>query len=304
MKKLDVSAITDLAQFPIKKGTLQFLQDSNSEVFAAVLIGLIGSGYSATTVYVLYGCVMSAGGNSYAISGGAVFYGGECYLVDSATFTFVSPAVPILSIVTTPYTTDADPVTFTDNTPRYVHNIRKVVIAPGTAGSGISDYANVVFGLTASTSQQGMVELATNAEMVTGTSATLVPPVSAIAHYTGRVATKLLTISDWNMQSSSTYTKAHGLTWPSWSFGGNKASYKILSVRAIVYNTVENPDPKLDRSLDIGGSPSNPERQGYVAEIDNTNIILARTTGGIFDNADYASANDTTVYVLITYIPD
>lgn len=143
MKKLIVTGITDSAQLKIKTGTLQFLQDANAEAFQAVIIAAIGPTYSPTIVYKLYGVINSGTGNAYAISAGAVFYGGEVYLVDAVTFTASGVQVGVLNIVVTQYTTNADPVTLTDSTVVNVHNIRKMVISAGTTGSTISDFSAI-----------------------------------------------------------------------------------------------------------------------------------------------------------------
>lgn len=134
MKKLDVSSVTNSAQMKLKSGTLQFLQDANAEALAAICQGLIGSAYSASQVYILWGCVNSGSGTSYVISAGAVFYAGEIYLVDAATFT-LSGNVAIFSPITTQYQVNADPMTFSDSSVHNIHNIRKMRIIGGTTGT-------------------------------------------------------------------------------------------------------------------------------------------------------------------------
>jgi len=143
MKKLSLTGITDSAQLKIKTGTLQFLQDANYEAFQAIVIGAIGANYSATTAYIIYGVKNSGSGLSYNISAGAIFYGGEIYLVDAVTFTASGSQVAVLSIVTTQYTANADPVTLTDSSVVNVHNIRKIVISAGTSGSTIADFSAI-----------------------------------------------------------------------------------------------------------------------------------------------------------------
>lgn len=143
MKKLDITPITNAAQLPIKKGTLQFLQDANSEIFAALMTALIGSSYSYNTMYVLYGCINSGSGANYIISAGAVFYQGEIFLVDSTSFSTTGSNVPIMTLITSQYTTDADPVTLTDSSVHNVHNIRKITVVSGAAGSGLVNFSSL-----------------------------------------------------------------------------------------------------------------------------------------------------------------
>ena len=141
MKKLVIDSISDSAQMPIKKGTLQFLQDANYEAMQSIVLAAIGSTYDPTKVYVLYGCINSGSGNSYTITAGAVFYAGEIYLVDAASFTASGSNVGVFSIAITQYTNNADPVTFADTTIQNVHNIRKMLISAGASGSTIGDYS-------------------------------------------------------------------------------------------------------------------------------------------------------------------
>lgn len=143
MKKLSIAPISDSAKMPIKKGTLQFLQDANSEVFAAIVQSLIGDNYNPSTVYVLRGCENTGTDPSYLISEGNVFYNGEVFAVDATSFS-TSGNVAIFQIATTQYTTFADPVTFSDNTTHNVHDIRKVQVLSGTSGSGIADWTQLV----------------------------------------------------------------------------------------------------------------------------------------------------------------
>ena len=143
MKILKLDDITGAVSMPLKKGTLQFLQDSYKEGLSSVLIGLIGSTYDPDTVYILYGVVNSSTAPTYTISEGAAFYQGEIYLIDSASFTATGTDTAVLTITTTQYTTNADPVQFTDLTTHNVHDIRKIVIAAGASGSGIADHSQI-----------------------------------------------------------------------------------------------------------------------------------------------------------------
>lgn len=145
MKKLDVSSITNASQFPVKKGTLQFLQDSYTEIVRSLTQALVGTGYDANVVYILYGSRNAAVLPAYNIPAGAAFYQGEIFLIDAASFTPTGTNVAVFEIVQTQYTTDADPVTFTDGAVRSVHNIRKLQIVQGAPGSGVANYSQAFF---------------------------------------------------------------------------------------------------------------------------------------------------------------
>jgi hypothetical protein len=128
---------------PIKSGTLDHLQAAYTEAIAETVKGLVGSNYNNGTMYILNGMVNSGVFPTYNITAGSVFYNGEIYLVDAASFTLAGAQVAVCKIVTTQFSgVNADAVTFSDLTPRNVHDIRKVVISADLAGSGISNYAD------------------------------------------------------------------------------------------------------------------------------------------------------------------
>lgn len=143
MRIIDTSPITDSAKFPIKKGTLDFLQAAYGEVVSAILIGIIGiDNYDPTVVYIIYGIVNTGAGAVYNITAGAVFYNGEVFYVDAASFTATGSNVAIFQIVITQFLgdgTNADPVTFTDSSLHNVHDIRKIQIVQGASGSGLGN---------------------------------------------------------------------------------------------------------------------------------------------------------------------
>lgn len=146
MKILDVTMVTDSKQFFPKEGTLVFLQDAYKEQLSNLAQSILGSlTYSSSTVYVLFGCVNSGSGSNYIISSGAVFYNGEIFSVDAVSLTVSGGNIPVANIVTSQYTVNADPVTFSDTTTANIHNIRKISLGSGASGSGISDYVNFVF---------------------------------------------------------------------------------------------------------------------------------------------------------------
>jgi hypothetical protein len=91
----------------------------------------------------LYGLVNTGSGSSYDISAGSVFYNGEVYLVDAASFTITGGQFAVCKIVTSNFSgVNADPVQFNDGINRNIHEIRKVVISADLGGSGISNYVD------------------------------------------------------------------------------------------------------------------------------------------------------------------
>ncbi len=144
MKKLDYSFITTGAAQPIKKGTLKHVQESYQEAIDAICRNLVSN---PSLMTVLFGCVNTGSGANFIISAGAVYFNGEVYLIDAATFTTSGSNVAVATITTTYYTdATADPVTFTDASTHNVHQIRKIVIAAGLSGSGDANYSDFDFG--------------------------------------------------------------------------------------------------------------------------------------------------------------
>ncbi|MGN7818788.1 hypothetical protein ACTJJB_01590 [Chitinophaga sp. 22536] len=129
------------------------LQLAYQEAIAALGQCLAGAAYNPSKVYVLNGCVNSGSGTTYNISAGSVFYNGEVYLVDAASFTISGPNVAVGIVPNPPTVTTglsfysdviADPVQFTDGVNRNVHQIRKCVIQPGLSGSGAANYNDFI----------------------------------------------------------------------------------------------------------------------------------------------------------------
>lgn len=145
MKRIDTSGISTTAGFPFKKGTLEFIQDSWSELSVAIAKGLIGPAYDTSKIYQLSGLKtdsINLGGTSRQLFmyDGFYLYNNEIFQVDSkltSWITGVSFGIDLF-IETTQFTTNADPVTFSDSSTKNVHNIRKIV-ATNASGSASAD---------------------------------------------------------------------------------------------------------------------------------------------------------------------
>ena len=144
MRKINTSNVNNTVGMPIKSGSIDHLQLAYQEALTALANSIIGRLPDTSNCYVLYGCVNTGSGLNFIISAGAIYYNSEIYLVDAITFTAASGQTAVLNFGTTYYSTNADPVTFTDGVARNVHQIRKIIIAAATSGSGVSDYSNVL----------------------------------------------------------------------------------------------------------------------------------------------------------------
>lgn len=146
MRKLKTTDITTSVAMPIKSGTLDHLQFANQEVFSAICQSMVGmAGYDNTKVYILSGLENSGSGSNYILTAGAIFYNGEVYLVDAATFTITGANVAEATLSVTPFTAaNADPVSFSDGNSYYVHDIRKALMGEALSGSGMGDYVDFI----------------------------------------------------------------------------------------------------------------------------------------------------------------
>lgn len=144
MKRLDTSSITAGVAMPLKSGIIDFLQDATKETIANIVPNLIGFTPLTDVVYVLSGLTNSDTEPTYNVSAGVVYLNGEVYNVDAFSFTTsgLNKAYPRIEI--TQYTTNADPVQFTDGISRNVCNIRKIKVENTTVDSGIIEYKNFV----------------------------------------------------------------------------------------------------------------------------------------------------------------
>ncbi|HWB91963.1 MAG TPA: hypothetical protein VG605_08930 [Puia sp.] len=141
MRKLDTSAISSSIGLPVKSGTLQHIQLAYQEALGEIAKAITGSAYDPTKAYILNGCVNSGSGSNYSISAGSIFFNGEVYLVDAASFSISGSNVAVGAFATTFFAAaNADPVQFTDGITRTIHQIRKIVLQPGLSGSGAADY--------------------------------------------------------------------------------------------------------------------------------------------------------------------
>jgi hypothetical protein len=136
MRKLDTSPIAPGAQFFFKSGTFDHLQDAYQEVLNALALSIIGPDYEAGAVYILFGCVNSGVAPAVNVSAGAVYYNGEVYLVPATNFFLGGGQVAIGNGQLSYDMTNADPVLFSDNVPRNVHQIRTMSIVAGASGEG------------------------------------------------------------------------------------------------------------------------------------------------------------------------
>lgn len=125
---------------PFSSLALQFMQNAYTETVGASIIALIGSGYSASVPYILYGCVATVSTNT-TITAGAIFYNGEVFIVPAQTFTSASGGNTILCTLLTTYDDVTPGTSFADGTFAQIRQIRSINYVVGPAGgSGVMNY--------------------------------------------------------------------------------------------------------------------------------------------------------------------
>jgi hypothetical protein len=156
MRIINTSIVVDPnKQQPFLTESLDFLTQNQIETLSSLAQTLIGPSYSSTQVYVLWGCVVTgvtAGAGNFAMTAGAVFYGGEIFQVAAVSTVAVGSGNTVYSLLnsvgttTDPYdnTRALDPVTFSDGSTNSVHLTRTWVTSIQVTGTG--GYSNAVGG--------------------------------------------------------------------------------------------------------------------------------------------------------------
>lgn len=144
MKKIKTTDIIVGSAMPLKSGSLTHLQSAYQETTIDTIQMLVAQG--DTEAYptslpprIMYGCRWLSGIG--AVSQGAIIYGSELYRTDGAVGIVLGFGQVVVGTITTTYftATNADPVTFSDMTSNYVHEIKKITWAAGAPGSGDFD---------------------------------------------------------------------------------------------------------------------------------------------------------------------
>ncbi len=148
-KQLITTDIISTRQMPIRKITLDHLQEAYQEPIKA-LMRAIGTDDEAGTPGtpakdIIYGLQSTTVGSAFTCNRGAVYYNGEIFQVPAASFTIGGGEYPIF-VLTTSFAT-GDPTEFTDSNSFNIHRIRTLRVISGTTGTAnysgtFSDFTN------------------------------------------------------------------------------------------------------------------------------------------------------------------
>jgi hypothetical protein len=173
MDKLDLSQATATKGQPLLNNSLEWIQGTVRSMIGNLSRTIVGKdNFDNNKFVVLYGMELTG----TVIAAGAVYNpaNNEIFIVQSVDTAGYSN-IPVLR---TDFRNDGslDPITFSDNTTGNVHNIRLYQIVDAVSGSGVVDYADLVF---------------LNNQ---------------------RLRTKVVNIGDWDMDATASVNVAHGLT--------------------------------------------------------------------------------------------
>jgi hypothetical protein len=154
MKFIDTQFITGGATQPIKKGTLDLLQQAHQETTSNIFLSEIQSGdvaglqspsgfFEWNEFWSLYGCKGGISGGLASVSYGIIWHAGQFYEAPR----LVSTVVPSGNVIVGTFTefptlsTDADPVTFGGTGGSHnVHINKKIIWSVGGINSGDINY--------------------------------------------------------------------------------------------------------------------------------------------------------------------
>jgi len=179
MKKLDWTPVTAANGLVFEEQTFEHMNNGHKDSYIAFVKANIPSAWHTGKLVVLYGCV-ATGTNPGArtLTSGAVYYSGEVYQVDSASFSTTGSQIGIWTLTDVDSGTDESTIktassSFTD----HVLVNSKFVFAAGLSGTGTFDEnsTNILY------YQDGLYEVLSYTLGILATSSYVTTPTSYIS---------------------------------------------------------------------------------------------------------------------------
>ena len=141
---------------------------------------------------------------------------------------------------------------------------------------------------SASESEEGVIELATQAETDAGTDdERAVTPLKLAVNIAAGLKTKIIDIGDWDMDATVTVNIAHGLT--------------LGNIRTVQVE-IRNDSGGTDIQLSLTTADNSGVAEGNILK-GGTNIVLTRRASpGVFDSTSYDSTSFNRGWVVIQYV--
>lgn len=142
MKKILTSSITDSAQLPILKRTIDHIQEMEMENIKSAVYASLGSSSDSVPI-VLWGCVGTILTDTLTVTAGAFIYNGEIYQISAQSITKTGANVFTLSLDTTTFQA-GEPTIYSDGVTPGVNTNQdlKIKLSQGLTGTGICDWDN------------------------------------------------------------------------------------------------------------------------------------------------------------------
>jgi len=233
---------------PLLATSLAFLQSGIIEGLGNSVQAQIGSSYSTSTIYVLWGLIRTgaadgASSGTVTITAGAIYYNGEIYTVPAFTGTMATGKAVYSALTIT--NGSPDPTTFSNGNTFNVHNIRQWIFSIATSGSNAQStfyYLNTDWQSTALT--------LSNVTSITGGSATSVTGGNIVWKKTGKtvfiqfgiqvvktaVSTSQIAIGfpsiGWTINSS--FSASAYVAFPCWMLGNSTGNACIVMTPSMV----------------------------------------------------------------------
>lgn len=219
--------------------------------------------------FIIDGCdptIVSGSPDGWSITAGYIFLDGEILQVEAQSGTFINGSDYLIYNKETTYDTRGD-ITYLDGTPRQTWQKNRGVISVESS-RGSTDLDAFVFADRLDDKIKDYIALETE-----------------ILSVTGGLQTKIIEIGDWDMDTTASLNKNHGVTL------GN-----IRSINVVIRDDAGSASIPLDYDLAGTGASGN-----FAAS--STQIQMLRTTGGLFDNTGYNSTSYNRGWITIQYIP-
>lgn len=248
--------------------------------------------------YIISGCIVSIGGvtpnNTWSLAEGFIFLNGEILRVDAQSGSFDSGTEFLAFSKQTTYDTKGY-IVYVDGTPRNTWQVnRGIITVKGSVlateldainGDHIDDKLRIYIG-DSSTTNKGVVEKATSAEALAGTTNKFID-AELLKYVTGQLITTVTNIGDWDMSAREEHDD---ITWA--SLGLTFANIRDVSV------FIRDDSGYLLYPLNYDSGSGSAARWA----LSSTRLLMTRAAGGSFDSTSFNSTSYNRGYVIIRHI--
>ena len=157
------------------------------------------------------------------------------------------------------------------------------------SGADVTDSTNVNSAgavMNSDTTTSSMSFVIDEDDMASDSSTTVPTQQSVKAYVDERTKYKVVDIGDWNMDSTSTVSVAHGLS--------------VADIRSVSGMIRADGSPTTRTPIQMGNTGTNYDVE--VSQLNSTNVVLKRLTGGAFDSTTYNATSYNRGWIYIEYV--